>query len=186
MASDVDAAQELVVLASFDSRHAAEHMLGSLGRGFRKKARKSGTTVLVVSGNKDGSLKLTQSRVLTASGLTAALIHVSVSWTVGLTGLFSTLKGARRGGHAAHVREAHVGADEQATHAILAQAGPDAAVVLVCCKDRETRNAVVAQAADRASYSWDGTRAEFLADLDPGSKHDWVRAALDEPSNTQR
>jgi hypothetical protein len=27
-----------------------------------------------------------------------------------------------------------------------------------------------------------GPRAEFLAGLDPGSKDDWVRAALGEPS----
>jgi hypothetical protein len=40
MASEVDAAQESVVLASFANRHAAEHMLASLGREFRKKARK--------------------------------------------------------------------------------------------------------------------------------------------------
>jgi hypothetical protein len=33
--------QESVVLASFDSYRHAEHMLASLGRGFRKKARKT-------------------------------------------------------------------------------------------------------------------------------------------------
>jgi hypothetical protein len=68
MASEGDAAQgageEAVVLASFENRHVAEHMLLSLGRGFRKKARKGGATAFVVSGNKDGSLKLTESRVL--------------------------------------------------------------------------------------------------------------------------
>lgn len=36
MASDVDARHDFVILASFENRHAAEHMLGSLGRGFRK------------------------------------------------------------------------------------------------------------------------------------------------------
>ena len=62
MASEVDAAQDLVILASFENRHAAEHMLAALGRGFRKKHRKGHATALVISGNKDGSLKLTQSR----------------------------------------------------------------------------------------------------------------------------
>jgi len=45
MASEVDAAQDCVILASFKNRHAAEHMLASLRRGFRKKARK-GTRLL--------------------------------------------------------------------------------------------------------------------------------------------
>jgi hypothetical protein len=84
------------------------------------------------------------------------------------------------------VRKAHVGSDEQAAHTILAKAGPDAAVALVCCNDRETRYTVAARAAGRASYSWDGSRTEFLAGLDPGSKHDWVRAALGEPSSVNR
>ena len=46
-----------VILASFENRHAAEHMLASLRRGFRKKHRKGHATALVISGNKDGSLK---------------------------------------------------------------------------------------------------------------------------------
>ena len=134
----------------------------------------------MVSGNKDGSLKLTESRVLSGSGFASALIRVSFSWMVGFMGLFSTLKGARTERRAAHVRQAHVGSDETAAHAILAQAGPNGAIALVCCEDAGTREAVVACAADRASHSWDGSRSEFLADLDPGSQHDWVRAALGE------
>jgi hypothetical protein len=46
--------------------------------------------------------------------------------------------------------------------------------------------AVAARAGDRGRYSWHGLRAQFLADLDPGSKDDWVRAALDEPSGGTR
>ena len=188
MAAEVDptagSGQESVVLASFANRHAAEHMLSSLGREFRKKARKGHVDAFVTSGNIDGSLKLTRSRVLTAASGASFLIRVSLSWTVGLMGLVSTLKGAESGAHAVHKREAHVGSDEQAAHAILAKAGPNGAVALVCCTDRETRHAVAARAADRASYHWDGSRTEFLADLDPGPKHDWVRAALGEPSGT--
>ncbi|MFI6962734.1 hypothetical protein [Streptomyces sp. NPDC050255] len=55
--------QESVVIAGFDSRHRAERMLVSLGRGFRETARKGGATAVVISGNTDGSLRLTQSRV---------------------------------------------------------------------------------------------------------------------------
>jgi uncharacterized membrane protein len=176
-----------VVIASFDSSRHAEHMLASLARGFRKNARKGdGTTAVVVTGNADGSLKITQSRVLTASGLVATLIHLSLSWMVGFMGLFSSLKGAKGVGHAGHVHERHVGSDEHQAHKILADVGPHAAVALIRCEDQETRRMVAAAAADRASRSWDGTLTEFLADLDPGSAHDWVRAAIGEPSGTNR
>jgi hypothetical protein len=61
-------------------------MLLGLGRGFRKKARKGGATAFVVNGNKDGSLKLTESRVLEAGDLTTTLLRISVSWMVGFWG----------------------------------------------------------------------------------------------------
>jgi hypothetical protein len=63
--------------------------------------------------------------------------------------------------------------------------GPGAAIVLISCDDQVTRQAVVAAANDRAIRSWDGSRAQFLAALEPGSQDDWVRAALDEPSSTK-
>ena len=186
MASDVHGAQDSVILASFENRHAAEHMLASLRRECRKKHRKGHATALVISGNKDGSLKLTQSRVLTASGFVYTLIRIPLSVTIGLTGMLSTLEGAKGAVHEVHLREAHVGSDEHVAHAILAQVGPDAAVALVCCDDPETRRAVAARAAGRASRSWDGSRTEFLAALDPGITHDWVRTALDEPASANR
>jgi hypothetical protein len=178
--------QESVVLASFDSYRHAEHMLASLGRGFRRKAREGGTTAVVVTGNTDGSLKLTQSRVLSASDLVSTLIRVSLSWTIGFMGLFSTLKGAKSQAHAAHVREGHAGSQEHRAHEILGEAGPHAAIALVRCEDGETRQMVAASAADSARYSWDGSLKEFLAALDSGSSHDWVRAAVGEPSSKNR
>jgi hypothetical protein len=54
--------QEPVVLASFDGYRQAEQMLASLGREFRRKARKGGARAVVVRGNPDGSLKVTESR----------------------------------------------------------------------------------------------------------------------------
>jgi len=98
---------ESVVIARFDSYRHAEHMLASLGRGFRAKARKGGATAVVVRGNLDGSLKVTESRVLSAG-------------------------------------------------------------------------------AGRSSGSWDGSLAEFLAALYPGSAHDWVRAAVGERPGPDR
>ena len=98
--------------------------------------------------------------------------------------MLSSLRGAKGGVKEARGRGSHVGADEQKAHAILARIGPHAALVLVACDEHETREAAVAKAADQASESWDASRTEFLADLDPGPKHDWVRTALGEPSST--
>ena len=69
--------QESVVIARFDSYRRAEHVLASLGRGFGRKARKSGAVAVVVRGNPDGSLKVTESRVLEADEFTSVLIRVS-------------------------------------------------------------------------------------------------------------
>ena len=91
MASDGDAAKGSVILASFESRRAAEHMLASLGHEFRRHARNGQAEAFVISGNKDGSLKLTESRVLEASGFASTTIRLSLSWTVGFMGLVSTL-----------------------------------------------------------------------------------------------
>ena len=105
MPSEVDpAAEASVIVASFENRHAAEHLLALLGREFRKQARKGQVTAFVVRGNKDGSLKLTQSRVLTAEGIEAALLGFSAAVMLGLIGIVGMLKGAKTGGHAAHVQ----------------------------------------------------------------------------------
>jgi hypothetical protein len=190
MTSDINPAAESgevsVVLARLDSYRHAEHMLASLGREFRTKARKGGTTAVVVRGNPDGSLRVTESRVLEAGDLVAVLMRVSLSWMVGFMGLFTMAKGARSGVRAAEVRGGHVGSEEHRAHEILAEAGPHGAVVLVRCKDQQTRQMVAAAAADSAEGSWDGSLTEFLGALDPGSDHDWVRAAVGEPSSRNR
>ena len=141
---------------------------------------------VVARGNPDGSLKVTESRVLQAGDLVAVVMRVSLSWLVGFMGMFSMAKGARGEVRAVQAREGHVGSQEHRAHEILAGAGPHAALVLVRCKDPETRQMVVAAAARHARDSWDGPLAEFLAALDPGSTHDWVRAAVGEHSGTSR
>lgn len=176
--------EESVVLASFASRRGAEHMVTSLGRGFRKEHRKGHATALVISSNEDGSLKLTQSRALSASGVAYTGMRISLSVAMGFMGMLSSLRGAKGGIKEVRHHGSRVGADEQQAHAILARAGPHAALVLVACNDHATRQAAVAKAADQASESWDASRTEFLAELDPGPKHDWVRTALGEPSST--
>jgi hypothetical protein len=139
----------------------------------------------VVRGNPDGTLKVTASRVLEAGDLTATLMRISLSWVVGFLGLFSMFKGGRTGVRSAEERKGHVGSEEHRAHEILADAGPHAAVVLVRCKDQQTRQMVAAAAADNAKASWDGPLTEFLAALDPGPAHDWVREAVGEPSRTK-
>lgn len=170
--------QESVVLATFDSYRHAEHMLASIGHDFRAKARNGRATVVVVRGNSDGSLKVTTSRVLTASDLLAVLIRLGLSWLIGFMGLVSMLKGARSGVDAARERQGHTGTEEHRAHEILGMAGPHAALTLARCKDSETQRAVAAAAAESAIESWVGSLTEFLAALDPGTADDWVRAAL--------
>ena len=148
--SAAKSARDSVVLASFDGYRHAEHMLASLGRGFRTKARKGGATAVVVRGNPDGSLKVTESRVLSASDLVSTVLRVSLSWTIGFMGLFSTLKGAKAEARAAQARKGHAGSGEHRAHEILADAGPHAAIVLVRCQDQETRQMVAAAAADNS------------------------------------
>jgi hypothetical protein len=178
-AAEKTAADEFVVLASFADRKAAEHMVMALGHTFRKVARKGRASALVVSANSDGSLKLTQSRAETAGNFTAAAIRVPVAWMVGFLGMFSTLKGTRAATHAARVRQGSVGADEHAAHTILADAGEHSAIVLIRSQDRDLWQQVGTEASNRAINSWSGSMTEFRSALDPGSEHDWVRAALD-------
>jgi hypothetical protein len=183
--SAAQSGQESVILASFESYRQAEGMLASLGRGFRKTARKGGASAVVVRGNPDGSLKVTESRVLEAGDLVAVLIRVSLAWTVGLLGLFSMVQGGRGEVRAARVHKGHAGSGEHQAE-ILAAAGPHAALALIRCKDQQTRQTVAAAAGDSASDSWDGSLTEFLAALDPGSVHDWARTAVGEHSSTNR
>jgi predicted TIM-barrel enzyme len=79
--------EEWVIIASFENRHATEHMLASLGHEFRHHARKGHADAFVVSGNSDGSLKLTQSRVLEASGFAATTARLSIFMMAGLIGV---------------------------------------------------------------------------------------------------
>ena len=176
------APQEIVVLASLPSRRGAEHTVHALGREFRRTARKGRASALIVTANADGSLKETQSHVVTASGVSAALIHLPLSWAVGFMGMLSGFKGAKSFAHAVHVHEGHVGADEHPAHAILAEVGPHAAILLITCKDQTMSQKVIDGTGSHAVHSWNGSLQQFLDSLDPGPKHDWVRHALGQPS----
>jgi hypothetical protein len=173
--------QESIALATFKGRFAAERMLASLGRAFRREALAGKANVFVISANADGSLRLTESRAVQAGGLVSTVIRVTGALLAGFTGFFSMLKEAFRIGRATRAGASRVGSDDIRSHEILAQVGPGAAAALVRCRDEEMRHKVSEKAADSAVGTWDGSLAEFLAALDPGSKHDWVRDALGVP-----
>jgi hypothetical protein len=173
--------EEWVVLASFGTRQRGEYTLARLGRGFRSQARDGRVIALVVTENADGSLKLTQSRAVTASGFIGTLLRLSLVWIIGFLGLFSAAQGAKGGAHAVGLRQGHAGSDELRAHELLGESGPHSALVLVRGKGSETREAVVAAEAAKASRYWDCSLKEFLSALDPGPAHDWVRTALGEP-----
>ncbi len=178
-------ASEAVVVAIFANRHAAERMLGSLGRDFRKKAQKGGAAAFLVSGNADGSFSVSQSRLLTTSGVVAAGTGVAVASLAGLMGIMSALKGGRTVVQAARKHGTHVDAEAQRLREMLAEAGPRASVLVVRCADPGEAAVVVAAAAERARDSWHGSRAEFIAGLDQAAgSFDWLRGALDEPPSS--
>jgi hypothetical protein len=176
-----------VVLAGFESSHAAEHMVASLGHGFRKEARTGDPAVFVVTRNRDGSFRLHQSRVITASGLSAAVARVAAATLAGFMGLFSALKGGRTVTHSARERKSHVRERGQELAEFLDRVGPHAACVLIQCTDEQTGRTVAARATERGSESWHGSRTRFLALLDQvGDNYDWLRPAVAEPTSTKR
>lgn len=178
---------EWVVLAGFDSRRHAEYTLAKLGGGFRRQARAGRVLAVVVSENADGSLQVTQSRAVTASGFVGTLLRLSLVWVIGLLGLFSAAQGVKGGVRAADLHQGRVGSDELRAHELLGESGPHSALVLVRGKEPDTREAVVAAQAAKANRYWDGSLSEFLTALDPGPAHDWVRTALGEsPPVTDR
>ena len=62
--------------------------MASLGRGFRQKHRKGHAEALVVTANKDGSLKITQSRALSASGFLYTVMRIGLAVLIGFFGMF--------------------------------------------------------------------------------------------------
>jgi hypothetical protein len=117
VASEPDAkrasGEESVMLAGFVSRRGAEHVVASLGRGFREEHRKGHATAVVISSNEDGSLKLTQSRVLSASGVVYTRMRISLSVAMGFMGTLSSLRGPKVGIKEVRERGSHVGADDR-------------------------------------------------------------------------
>ena len=104
--------------------------------------------------------------------------------TAGLLGLFSSAKGVKGGVHAVEMHQRHVGSDVHPAQQILKEAGPRSAIVLVRSKDADTGQAVAEAAETNASRCWNGSLAELLDALDPGTTDDWVRTAVGQPPST--
>jgi hypothetical protein len=176
-----------VIMAAFGNSHAAERMVASLGHDLRHKARKGDVTAFVVSRHRDGSFKLVQSRVVTASGLAAAAVGFTTATMAGLLGAGSVLRGAKTVTGSARERQSHVRQDSQRLTEILDEVGRHSAVLIVLCMDDETGQMVAARAAERGSHSWHVPRAEFVAALDRlGDNYEWVRPAVVESATRSR
>jgi len=174
-----------VVLVRFKSRRAAERMVASLGRDFRKNAHKGKAAAFIVTRNEDGSFKLAQSRVLTSRGLAVSVTKFTAGVLTGLGILMtiSALGGAKTATHAARQHQSHVGEEDKRLAELLDHLGPKAACVVFHCTDDAAGQVVATQADKRAGDNRQYAHAEFLAVLDRlGSDYDWVRPVVAEPT----
>jgi hypothetical protein len=113
----------------------------------------------------------------------AAGAGVAVATMAGLLGIMSALRGGKTVVHAARERGTHVEPEAQRLREVRAQAGPHASVMVVRCADPDEAAAIVSLAAERASDSWHGSRAEFFAGLEQAAgDFEWLLAAFDQPS----
>ena len=108
----------------------------------------------------------------------ATIIRLSLAVLVGFMRLRSMLKGGKAGGRAVRSHGGNAASGGESVYAILAHLNPQAGVALVICRDDGARQAVATRAGGKAIDTWDGSRSEFLADLDPGDQNDWVRNAI--------
>jgi len=137
----------------------------------------------VVTRNPDGSFKLVQSRVVTATGVVATATTFTAEIMVGLIGIGAARKGAKARKHRTHQRQSGVGRDAHRLAEVFDRLGPHAACVLFHCTDEQTAQAVATRADERGERSSHYARTEFLALLDRlGSEYDWIRPAVAEPA----
>ena len=174
-----------VVLVRFKSRRAAERMVASLGRDFRKNAHKGRAAAFIVTHNQDGSFKLVQSRVLTSRGLAVSVTKLTAGILTGLGLLqaISVFGGTKTATHAGRQRQSHVGQEDKRLAELLDRLGPKAACVVFHCTDDAAGRVVATQASKRVGDNSQDSHVEFLAVLDRlGSEYDWVRPVVAEPT----
>jgi hypothetical protein len=142
---------------------------------------------MIVTLNRDGSFKLVESRVISASGLAAAGIGVSAAVLAGFMGARSMFQGAKSEVGAARARSGHVDVEAEKVRALLGESGSSGAVLIVRTADQPTAEIVEARAAERATDHWRGPSADLLATLDRlGRDYDWLRPAVGEPPQKKR
>ena len=174
-----------IVLVRFKSRRAAERMVASLGRDFRKNAHKGKAAAFIVTHNQDGSFKLVQSRVLTSRGLavSATKLTAGILTGLGLLQAISVFGGTKTATHAGRQHQSHVGQEDERLAELLDQLGPKAACVVFHCMDDAAGQVVATKAAKRVGDNLQFSHAEFLAVLDRlGSEYDWVRPVVAGPT----
>jgi voltage-gated potassium channel len=170
-----------VVVASFKRRHVAERMVASLGHSFRHQARKERAAAHVITRNPDGSFRLVQSRVLTATGVVANLSKFAAIVAAGFMGIGRAIKNVTVAGHRAHQRQSGVGEDADRLAKMFDKLGPQGACVLLVFTDEVAAQAAAARADERGDESSHYARTEFLALLDRlGTAYDWIRPAVAE------
>ena len=174
-----------VVLVRCKSRHAAERMVASLGRDFRKNAHKGKAAAFIVTHDEDGSFKLDQSRVLTHRGLGISITKFTAGVLAGLGILMtiSALGGAKTATHAARQHQSHVGEEDKRLAELLDHLGPKAACAVFHCTDDAAGQVVAIEANKHVGDNSQFSHADFLAVLDRlGSEYDWVRPVIAEPT----
>lgn len=174
-----------IVLVRFKSRRAAERMVASLGRDFRKNAHKGKAAAFIVTHNQDGSFKLVQSRVLTSRGLavSATKLTAGILTGLGLLQAISVFGGTKTATHAGRLHQSHVGQEDKRLAELLDQLGPKAACVLFHCMDDAAGQVVAAEARKHVGDNSQFSHVEFLAVLDRlGSEYNWVRPVIAEPT----
>lgn len=177
-----------IVLALVPNSSVAERTVMHLGRTFRHDVRHGQAGAFVVTRDRHGgAFRLVQSRFVTASGVVAAAMRMSVSIMIGFNGMVSALRGARAEAESVRTHEARVGAGAERVRELLDQAGEHGAGLVIRCPDDATAQKVQAGAARRAIDHWRGSRSEFLAALEHlGSEYDWLRPAAGDPAHHRR
>ncbi|MHB9860550.1 hypothetical protein [Streptomyces sp. YIM S03343] len=176
-----------IVLATVPNSRAAERAVAHLGFAFRRKARHGQAGAFVVTRNRDGSFRLVQSRFVTASGVVAAAMSVTVSVMVGFHGLVSALRGAKTGAGAVRGHHKSVGTGADRVRELLGEAGEHGAGLVIRCADDATAQEAEARAAHRTTSHWHGSRSEFLTALERlGSEYDWLHPAAGEAAHHRR
>ncbi|MFJ9539132.1 hypothetical protein ACIRPX_17940 [Streptomyces sp. NPDC101225] len=176
-----------IVLALLPTSGAAERSVVHLGRAFRRTALQGQAGAFIVTRNGRGAFQLVQSRFVTASGVLAAMMNMSVSVMLGFHGLTSAFRGAKAGAAAVRAHNTGVGAGAERVRELLNQAGEHGAGLVIRCPDDTTARKAEDDVARYATDHWRGSRSVFIDALaHRGGEYDWLRPVAGEPAHRRR